>query len=592
MDVRAGGLPYWLHVEDPEQIGFIAQNVVRIAVVSTAIAAALAWLYWERSNQTGILIWLIAFVVIRIACAVVSFQFAKALQRGVPSKQMIAATLVSALAQALAWGCAGFVMVAPGDAFAESVLHLTLAAVVFASIPVLSRYFPLVVAYSVGVFGPLVARNLWIGDLHHEALAILCALGGISCLMNGRAQFLTLTEMYRRRKENAQLIEALRKENLATQEARQLAEAAGAAKSRFFAAANHDLRQPLHAVGLLAQTLRARKGTVDVGEVSERIVECVDSLGHIVDELLELSRIDSGQVHAQASAFSLCDLLEEVAKTYEPLAQAKGLRLEMQTDCVTVQSDRALLARVLSNLVSNAVRYTHSGFVRLHTSASGDGVQLRVEDTGVGIAAGDLPRIFDEFYQVGNKARDRRQGLGLGLATVKRLSDLLGLNVTVQSAPGAGTTFTMHLPLGKEQEQQALPAVAEQAPLKDVLHGKRILVIEDDEASSHAMAMLLQTWGCAVQTAATEHEALTLVTQGYMPEFILADLRLADGQSGCRATEELRLHLGLQLPALIVTGDAAVELVCTAEDANITVMRKPVNPMRLRAYLNNAFAAA
>jgi two-component system, sensor histidine kinase len=589
VDARASGLPHWLHVEDPEQISFIAQNVVRIAVVSAAIAAALAWLFWNRSDQTAIVIWLAAFVAIRIACAVVSFKFAAALQRGTPSKQMMAATLIGALAQALAWGSAALVMIAPGDAFAESVLHITLAAVVFASIPVLSRYFPLVVAYSLGVFGPLVARNLWIGDLHHEALAILCALGGISCLLNGRAQFLTVTEMYRRRKENAQLIEALRKENLATQEARQLAEAAGAAKSRFFAAANHDLRQPLHAVGLLAQTLRARKGTVDVGEVSERIVECVDSLGHIVDELLELSRIDSGQVSAQRSAFSLCDLLEEVAKTYEPLAQAKGLRLEMQTDCVTVQSDRALLARVLSNLVSNAVRYTHSGFIRLHTSASGDSVQLRVEDTGVGIAAADLPRIFDEFYQVSNKARDRRQGLGLGLATVKRLSDLLALNVAVESTFGVGTVFTVHLPLGVAQ---VLPEVADQAPSQDVLHGKRILVIEDDEASSHAMAMLLQTWGCAVHTAATEHEALKLVTQGYVPEFILADLRLADGQSGCRATEELRAHLGLHLPALIVTGDAAVEMVCTAEDANITVMRKPVNPMRLRAFLNNAFAAA
>ncbi|MFM2398210.1 MAG: hypothetical protein RL341_367, partial [Pseudomonadota bacterium] len=515
--------------------------------------------------------------------------FAKALQHGAPSKQMMAVTLVSALAQALAWGCAGIVMVAPGDAFAECVLHITLAAVVFASIPVLSRYFPLVIAYSVGVFGPLVARNLWIGEVHNDVLAVLCALGGISSLLNGRAQFLTLTEMYRRRKENAQLIEALRKENLATQEARQLAEAAGAAKSRFFAAANHDLRQPLHAVGLLAQTLRARKGTVDVGEVSERIVECVDSLGHIVDELLELSRIDSGQVHAQHGAFSLCDLLEEVAKTYEPLVQAKGLRLTLQTDCATVQSDRALLARVLSNLVSNAVRYTHTGFVRLHTSVQEGSVQLLVEDSGVGIAAADLPRIFDEFYQVGNKARDRKQGLGLGLATVKRLSDLLGLNLRVQSEPGSGTVFTMHLPLSQEQ---TLPALTDQAPSQDVLQDKRILVIEDDEASSHAMALLLKTWGCAVRTAATEHEALALVAQGYTPDFVLADLRLADGQSGCRATEELRARLGLHLPALIVTGDAAVELVCTAEDSNITVMRKPVNPMRLRAFLNNAFAAA
>jgi two-component system, sensor histidine kinase len=479
---------------------------------------------------------------------------------------------------------------APHDVLAEAVLHLTLASVVFASIPTLSRYFPLVIAYSVGVFVPLVARNVWVGGLHYQVLAVLCALGGISTLLSGRAQFHTLTEMYRRRRENATLIEALQRENKAASDARLAAEAANASKSRFFAAANHDLRQPLHAMGLLAQTLRTPNTRADVGEVAGKIVECVDNMGQVVDELQDLARLDNNTVAPQLGAFALDVLLREVVSIYQPLANAKGLAITLEVQStIFVLTDRALLMRVLSNIVANAVRYTREGRICLRARQQAELVQVQVQDSGIGIAPEALPRIFEEFYQVGNPARDRLRGLGLGLATVKRLSDLLKLDVAVQSQVGVGSCFSLNLPRGNAA------ALKPDAPLAgaasdNLLHGRRILVIEDDSASSTAMALLLRSWGCVVTAVPSPEDALAAVSQGFEPAFVLADLRLPGNMDGCRATEKLREKIGLRLPALIVTGDAAVEFVCTAEDANLTVMRKPVNPMRLRAFLNDAFA--
>jgi signal transduction histidine kinase len=442
----------------------------------------------------------------------------------------------------------------------------------------------------VGVFVPLTLRDLMIGDLHHNVLAVLSLIGLVYTLVSGSSIAATLKETYRRRRENAQLIEALQRENQATQQARLQAEQANAAKSRFFAAANHDLRQPLHAVALLAQTLRVHGRKVDIDEVSARIIECVDSLGRIVDELLELSRLDAGKVTPQPASFYLNELVAEVAKTYQPMTQAKGLQLKIESTDVPVLADRALVARVLSNLISNAVRYTQQGEIKVTTARHTQGtVQVMVQDTGIGIAAQDLTRIFDEFYQVGNPARDRRQGLGLGLATVKRLSDLLDLQIQVRSTVGQGSAFEFCLPVSDFPVQPAAPTPMDS---QDLLTGKRILVIEDDASARDAMHRLLTAWGCSVATAAGESEVHALIASGFVPEFVLADMRLGGGANGSQVIKALRVRFGMSLPALVVTGDGGTGLVLGTDRQQLTVMRKPVNPMRLRAYLGDAFGHA
>jgi CheY-like chemotaxis protein len=212
-----------------------------------------------------------------------------------------------------------------------------------------------------------------------------------------------------------------------------------------------------------------------------------------------------------------------------------------------------------------------------------------VHDSGLGIAADDLPRIFEEFYQVGNKARDRRQGLGLGLATAKRMSDLLGLGLAVQSQPGQGSAFSVVLPLGDAADLATQPESGLGAG-HDVAHGRRVLVIEDDEVSRQAMRQLLENWGCQVHAAANAPQALAWVEQGYRPECVLADLRLGDGLDGGQIVQRVRALLGARLPALLITGDTATASVRSAEHSGLAMLRKPIKPAQLRAFINEAFA--
>lgn len=491
------------------------------------------------------------------------------------------------LVHAALWGAASLVFISPQAYAEESVLHVTLTAVAAGAAIHLSGFYRVLLAYILLVLAPLVLRDLWIGGSYHQLLALMSALIGLHALGNGRKQSELLHTVVHTRNRNAELVAALQQENAAVRAARAQADAANAAKSRFFAAANHDLRQPLHAVGLLAQSLQTPSGAREVPEVSQRIVECVDHLGALVDELIELSRLDAGQLRVQRETFAFAPLLAELRATHEPLARAQGLRFTVDEADQIVDSDPRLVRRVLANLVANAIRYTAEGSVQVGVRADAPSrrLQVWVQDSGIGIAADELPRVFEEFYQVGNPARNRHQGVGLGLATVRRLSDALGLEVRVDSQPGHGSRFQFTLPLA-EPSRLAPSAAHRLAASDDHFQGRQVLVIEDDGDSADALRRLLTGWGCAVQLAANGRQAQACVDGGFVPDFLLADLRLADGENGAEACR----GLGRVVPTLIVTGDAGSQAAQAAGAMGYTVMPKPVNAMRLRACMNEAFS--
>ncbi len=538
--------------------------------------------------------WFVAFL------AVGALRLASSLLR-TPEGTPMSATWVlwwraSTVVHAGLWGVLPLVLREPGPAEAESVLHMTLAAVAMGGSVRLPGMPRLLKLHVVLLLAPLVLRDLVIGA-HHWLLAFMVFLIGVYSLISGRNQTRALVEIHDQRQRNAELIEALRRENERSESARRAAEQAIAARARFFAAANHDLRQPLNAMGLLAQTLHTRPQQVDVQELSSHLVECVDGMTEVVDELLDISRLDAGSLALQRGAFALDELVRELARTYAPLAQSKQLPIHVDVPRLHVHCDRTLLARVISNLLSNAIRYTERGAVRVVARtlarADGDRVELAVEDTGIGIAEAELPRIFEEFYQVGNPARDRRLGLGLGLATVKRLSDLLDLQVTVQSHPGSGSRFSLLLPPcdGRDDGTASAPP-SPAASDADPLAHRRVLVIEDDADSRHALLGLLRSWGCDARGVIDGPTALACVAEGFRPDALLVDLRLAGGASGVDAIEAVRAALSRPLPALIVTGDVGSERARAAQARGFTVLPKPVKAMPLRAFLGGAFADA
>lgn len=569
------------------------EHLVRTTPVAWALStmgALVCYLQFRSEPGSGALdLWFFTFCTVSAARLAAALWWRSAGRAQPPSAAHARAWLASTVIHAVQWGWLPLVLMQPGSAQAESILHITLVAVAMGGAVRLPGFPRVLIAHVVLVLGPLLLRDLVLADGYLALMVVMVFLIGVYTLVSGRNQARSLREIEAQRRRNGELIAALQRENARSEAALRVVEQASAARTRFFAAANHDLRQPLHALSLLSQTLLERRPGQDIEPIARHIGSCVDGMTQVIDDLLEITRLDIGGSRPQWSVFALDELVEACCRPHSPLARAKGLALHIQVPGTAVQSDRSLVARVIGNLISNAIRYTPSGAVTVRAEVHEDGVRLAVEDTGVGIAAAHLPRIFDEFFQVGNAERDRRQGLGLGLSTVKRLSDLLGLRVTVRSTPGQGSCFTITLPLAPAT---MVPGTAPgSSPIAEVpIPRRRVLVVEDDADARTALAGLLRSWDCETETAADTDGGLRCVNEGFRPDVLVVDLRLPGGASGIDAVRQLRSAVGEALPALIVTGDAGSEHIDRAREAGLPTLVKPVRPLRLRAFLTQAFA--
>ncbi len=382
----------------------------------------------------------------------------------------------------------------------------------------------------------------------------------------------------------------LRNEDLVREldERRAQAEAAHTAKSRFFAAASHDLRQPLQAMALYLSVLDGRCDDVDT---LARMDQCMGALDRLLAELLELSQLDAGRTEAAPRPIALQPLLERLASMYEAAALLKGLGLRVHPTAAWAHSDPALLERALANLLANALRYTRRGGVLLGVRPAGVGARagwrVCVYDTGIGIPQAERAAVFEEFVQLHNPERDPEQGSGLGLATVQRVAALLGHRVTLHSRVGRGSCFALQLPRAVPLASGVAPPappLAVTAPLQG-----RVLVVEDNAAARDALALLLRGWGLAVLTAPDAAQAVQLLGSAAF-DAVLCDWRLPGGRDGLSVLHEAqRRQPSLKLGALI-TGENMQRL--QPQDAPFVLLRKPVRPLRLRALLASRLGQA
>lgn len=366
-------------------------------------------------------------------------------------------------------------------------------------------------------------------------------------------------------------------------------EAASVAKARFLAAASHDLRQPLYALTLFSSSLAVdERDPVRLDRIAH-IQECVEALDHLFSELLDLSRLETGAMQIEISEFPLDLVFEEVSRNFRMIAEQHDLRLVMRTTHLWVRSDRTMLARILNNLVSNALRYTRQGGVLVVARRRADGtVRVDVWDTGSGIEPEHQSRVFDEFYRIdhhGNGEHDAgpRRGLGLGLATVQRLAELLDTRVQLKSTPGRGSVFSFHLP---EVPPQLPPRKEVDAAALDVT-GMRVLVIDDEPAILSGIRYLLRSWGCDVAVAEDRVQALEAMdTWASPPDLVISDLRLRENESGLDVLAELErryAEAGFEpFPRLLITGETRSDRLREIMAAKIHVLYKPVSPEQLR----------
>lgn len=359
--------------------------------------------------------------------------------------------------------------------------------------------------------------------------------------------------------------------------AKQRAEDSNIAKNKFLAAASHDLRQPIHAQGLFLDVLSRTELTEQQRELVDSACAASDASADMLHTLLDFSRIEAGVIEPQLQAFRLQPLLNKIEREFERQADAKGLAYRSRETALVVQSDPALIELILRNLVSNAIRYTDRGGLLVVCRKRGNQAILEVWDTGLGIESSQQREVFREFHQLGNPERDRRKGLGLGLAIVEGLARTLGHSLALISTLQRGSVFRLTLPLATAALPME-PVALEQnkAPMLNV----RVLVIDDEESVRAGMLHLLRDWGCECETAESIEEALA-VARIHAPDLVISDYRLREQRTGIEAIAALRELLGEALPALLITGDTAPDRLREALASGIPLLHKPVSPSQL-----------
>ena len=370
--------------------------------------------------------------------------------------------------------------------------------------------------------------------------------------------------------------------------ARKKADAANRDKTRFLAAASHDLLQPLNAARLYTATLIERAGGTDLGGLAQSIEASLNAVEEIMSALLDMSRIDSGALKPQPGAFEVRGLIQKVAVEFAPLAREKSVALTLCDSSAVAMADRALVARIVQNLVSNAIKYTRpGGRVLVGCRHRGGRVRLDIIDTGIGFNRDQHTLLFAEFSRLEQGAR-MAQGLGLGLSIVERLVTAMGLTLELESVEGKGSRFSLYLPLGKMQKPGRIEV--ERNDEAASLAGLRILCVDNERAVLDAMDGLLTGWGCDVRSARSlkdiDKDGLLV---GWLPDMVLMDYHL-DQTSGLDAVEWLRHNVGGHLPAALVTADRTAAVRALAEERGIAVVTKPVKPAALRATISGLAA--
>ncbi|MBO9662539.1 hybrid sensor histidine kinase/response regulator [Dokdonella sp.] len=545
---------------------------------------------WPYAPAMGLLAWAGAVYLATAARLALSLAYAR---RATPARSAVWAwrfAVGSSVSSAL-WGWIGWAFYQPEQPQLVAFTCIVIAGLSSGTIASFAAFPPAAAAAQVLLILPFVSRSF--ADGHGLAFVYGAFALCLFCvnLYYSRVTYLTLIDSVRLRFANTALIGQLRVE-------RDRAEAANLAKSRFLAAASHDLRQPVHALGLFASALGTLAQRGDVAQTEGRLIAAklsavLKSLGGLLHGLLDISRLDAGIVQPEPRALAVTELFAALRHEFADAAQAKALDLRSVPSRCWIRSDPLLLRRILDNVLSNAIRYTPRGGILVGCRRRGDALEIQVWDTGIGIARDQHEAIFHEFAQVDNPQRDREQGLGLGLAIAQRAAGLLGHALGVRSVPGRGSMFWVRVPLcaAPAPSVPATPA----ATARGIARG--VIVVDDDAQVLDALSYQLRTWGCAVyagldaERARHAHEAAR--RHGDAPvDLIIADYRLAGGVHGAQAIRQLVDYLGTPVPAAIVTGDTSPERLREARASGYRLLHKPVAAEQLRELVEQSALAA
>ena len=563
------------------QVETLYKNSPVVFFANIANTSLFILVLWSEVNTTWLLIWGVVMMLLTSVRSIIAWYYWREEDRENTIDKWLHWFIVPALVSGLTWGLAGYTFYLPEGGVYQAFLVIFLLGIAAGSMAFLSSHIPTFYGFFMLLMFPLIIRMFQEASLPHIVMGSMMIVYLLVFMVFGRNVNQVFLESILLRFDNLELVNRLTNE-------KEVAEKANIAKSKFLAAASHDLRQPLHALSLLAGALAERLQHDETKGIVDKIRAAVAALENLFNALLDISKLDSGVLQPCIEDFQLQPLFDRMENDYRPEAEQKGLTFEVD-NCskLVVRSDNILLERILRNFVSNAIRYTNEGSVNLTARQEGGRITIIATDTGLGIPLEKQGIIFDEYVQLDNPERDRDKGLGLGLAIVARVAHLLGHELQLESIEGGGSEFRVSVPVG-ENAKSTPPYVAMVPEFNQELHGMRVLVIDDERAILDALKLLLAGWGCEVITAETVEEARQeLNGRDLAPNAILSDYRLRENITGIEAIKAIEAMLGQEIPALLITGDMNIEQSSEEGMDEYRILHKPVQPARLRAFLKH-----
>jgi signal transduction histidine kinase/CheY-like chemotaxis protein len=555
----------------------LMRNLGSSAIPGILVALALVFTLKNQHNTVALSIW---FIAITLSKLIDVYDAKRFIHSGITPEKinktqkhlLFLHAIDGAIWGALAW------LALPTATTAGSVLILAvLAGIAANSMSILSPVLPVFALFLLFELGSMVYAVISLNDPAYWAIGFAVVMYAVTLMGQAYNTSRTARASIQLRFENLDLIEQLDSAKRKAELAQEAAELANSEKSHFLAAASHDLRQPIHAQGLFLEVLQSTKLTVIQTELVQSICSAANATTEMLHSLLDYSRIEAGVINVQCRPFRLQNLLSKIENELAPQAYLKGIVYRSPESHYVIHSDPNLIELIIRNLVSNAIRYTQKGGVLVLTRKKESYVSLEVWDSGIGINESSFDEIFKEFKQLGNSERDRQKGLGLGLSIVKKMTEILGLELELASRPNKGSVFKIKLPIAQ------VDLLENENPLKPIVTTKlnaRVLVIDDDVNIRQAMVSLLTDWGCHCDHADTLNEAL-LIAATNKPDLIISDYRLRDNDKGSEVIEALKKQLKANIPSILVTGDTAPMRLREANASALPLLHKPVSPSDL-----------
>lgn len=568
-----------------EKFLLFRQNLPLI-LAGTVVAALALFIFLEKDLSAKLRVSWFGLIAVLTIVRIVFLRYwhTNETTRHNVNQRIVVASILAFLMSSL-FGALGYLGVSENNVFSSLLILMILTGMVAGAtgttailLPMfLIGVIPLILPVSVKMFGFEQEFYHWVAVL---SLVFLAVCSGAAQIVNA-----SVGHSIDMRFDNQELLENLWIEKQRVEEALKREAHANQAKSKFLAVASHDLRQPLHSLQLFTATLELQTRDTSHKTLVSQIDSSVRSLEELFNALLDISKLDAGTLVVHKQHFMLSDLLAQLEINFLPVAQEKGLTFECEidNDCV-VYTDIALLERLMTNLISNAIRYTSFGTVKVSTERQDSFISISVMDTGRGIANADQVRVFDEFVQLNCDGEGNAEGIGLGLSIVKRLSVLLDIPIELVSQQGYGATFSLRVPIGNPEK--CFPAVDEKSDAPEIVENKFVLFIDDEPNVCLAFEGLLEMWGCVVMTAESGNAALVQLDEiGEIPDIIISDFQLRNNETGGNAIKRIRDYFDSHIPAIILTGDIAPERLVAIKNLGFPMLHKPCEPEALRKLL-------